>query len=100
MGETRSDQRGYTYIPEGIDSVREQELTSTIEALRAKAAFFDGHWTREPAEVEGWYLTTYEQTNHLQAVATWYLREKEPINLGLHRWSVPLPAMPPVPGES
>jgi len=99
MGETRSDQRGYTYIPEGIDSVREQELTSTIEALRAKAAFFDGHWTREPAEVEGFYLLEYSvDAPGGGRYGICHMRPGEYAACPV-RWSVPLPAMPPVPED-
>ena len=71
------------------------EATADMESESSWVRFAAGHWTREPAEVEGLYLENYDMSPQMDLV---YLKVgKRPPGQTSHRWSVPLPEMPPVP---
>ena len=55
----------------------------------------DGHWTREPAKVEGVYAQGHPGDTRWMPVE--YPKGQCPPGRKAYRWSIPLPAMPPVP---
>ena len=66
-----------------------------FEAVRPWLDFAAGHWTREPAEVDGLYFEKYDPAPYPDLV---YLKVgQRPPGQTSHRWSVPLPELPPVP---
>ena len=75
------------------------------EILITWIRFRAGHWTREPAVVEGVYLMRYPDgyfdlgTVRHDGRELWTEYAREWAEKAPWRWSVPLPAMPPVPGE-
>lgn len=67
-----------------------------VKELGAWGAFAAGHWTREPAEVEGWYLTRWRDGD--RALLPYGAGDVPRGSTG-YRWSAPLPPMPPVPED-
>lgn len=59
----------------------------------------EGEWTREPAKVEGWYVTTIGPPADEARALVWLDAGEELSLLNESRWPTPLPVMPLVPKE-
>lgn len=84
------------------DAEARQAWLNERDALRAEVWPGDGHWTREPVEVEGVYVigVVPDLAEDPPTPGVKRMRAGDTLEWWLRRWSIPLPTLPPVPEES
>jgi len=68
-----------------------ERVTTERDEARAAAWPGDGHWTREPVKVEGWYICGWrDEDGHICVPELRSVGPRLPLRFLEQRWSVPV----------